>query len=58
MTHAEEQKLLESVFRKAEKELNEVAKKYDFSLRLVDDRWGTWYFFPQVEDDFKLEDKP
>ena len=39
-------------FKKAEKDLNEVAKKHGFTVRLVDATNGTWYFFPEVEEDF------
>ena len=44
-------------FKKAEKELNEISKKYNFTLRLVDAISGTWYFFPEVECDFQPQEK-
>lgn len=37
-------------FEKAEAELREVAAKHGFSLRLVDDCRGTWYFYPEVNE--------
>lgn len=51
----EPDKILGDHFKKAEKELNEIAKKYNFTLRLVDSIQGTWYFFPEVEEDWKPE---
>ena len=43
--------LLYSNFKKAEKELKQVAEKYGFSLRLIDDSKGTWYFYPEVTEE-------
>jgi hypothetical protein len=41
---------LGKIFQTAEYELNTVALKYGFSLRLVDDSRGTWIFYPQVDE--------
>jgi len=47
---------LKEVFVGAEKELNEVAKKYGFTLSLVDHSIsGIWYFFPEVPSDWEPE---
>ena len=42
---------LGKAFKKAEKELKQVAEKYGFSLRLIDDSKGTWYFYPEVTEE-------
>lgn len=39
---------LGELFAKAEAELNDVANKYGFTVRLVESINGTWYFFPEV----------
>lgn len=38
------------VFSAAERELQQVAEKYGFELRLVDDGKGTWFFYPEIEE--------
>jgi len=49
----EPDELLGKLFKKAEKELNIIAEKYNFTLRLIDDSKGTWYFFPAVSDEWQ-----
>jgi hypothetical protein len=36
-------------FRAAEEDLCAVAAKHGFSLKLVDDGKGTWFFYPEVD---------
>lgn len=46
-------KKMVELFRLAEPELQEVAKKYGFSLGLVESISGTWYYHPQVPDNWR-----
>lgn len=41
------------LFEKAQGELQEVAKKHGFHIRLVDDCKGAWYFYPEIDIDKK-----
>ena len=42
---------LGELFAAAESELQAVAAKYGFDLRLVDDSKGTWFFYPEAGAD-------
>jgi hypothetical protein len=41
---------LGKLFAAAEAQLQAVATSHGFSLRLVDDGKGTWFFYPEVEE--------
>ena len=45
----------EDLFKGALKELRDVAEKHGFYLKLIDDSKGTWYFYPEVDEDWKPE---
>lgn len=48
---------LEKLFRQAEPEIQTVAEKYGFSIRLIDNCKGALYFYPEVNNDHKFEEK-
>lgn len=41
------------LFKQAESEFKEIAEKYGFHIRLIDDCKGTWYFYPEVDENWK-----
>jgi hypothetical protein len=52
MNNEQELKALEALFIEAEPELQAVAAKYGFTLKLTDED-GTLFFFPQVEENWE-----
>jgi len=45
--YIEPDKKLGKIFEAAEEEIKAVAKKHGFSIKLVDNNKGTWYFTPK-----------